>query len=64
MSPDKMKVPNGSEIPSGGVSADEDPIGCCKYVNASGQLVCQDNMKKSECDQIPNSIFIEGGSCD
>jgi hypothetical protein len=44
-------------------AADDDPIGSCQFTNASGQLVCLDNVKKSECDQIQNSVFIEGGSC-
>jgi hypothetical protein len=44
-------------------ASDDDPIGACQFTNAAGQLVCLDNMKKSECDQIQNSIFIEGGSC-
>lgn len=45
-------------------ASDGDPIGCCQYTNASGQPVCLDNVRKSECDQILNSIFIEGGSCE
>jgi hypothetical protein len=45
-------------------NGDDDPVGACQFTNASGQLVCIDNMKKSECAQILNSIFIEGGSCD
>lgn len=43
--------------------ADDDPVGACQFTNAAGKLVCIDNMKKSECDQIAGSIFIEGGSC-
>lgn len=42
---------------------DDDPVGACQFTNASGQFICIDNMKKSECDQIANSIFIEGGTC-
>ena len=42
----------------------DDPIGACQFTNASGQPVCLDNVRKSECDRIPNSIFIEGGSCE
>jgi hypothetical protein len=44
--------------------SNDDPVGCCMFTNASGQRVCLDNVKKSECDQIQNSIFIEGGTCD
>jgi hypothetical protein len=42
---------------------DEDPVGSCQFTNNSGQIVCIDNMKKSECDQIENSIFIEDATC-
>ncbi len=43
---------------------DDDPIGACQFTNSSGQLVCLDNVRKSQCDQIPNAIFVEGGSCE
>lgn len=46
------------------VPLEDDPIGACQFTNASGQPVCLDDVKKSECAQIPNSIFIEGGSCE
>jgi len=43
---------------------DDDPIGACQFTSGSGQLVCLDNVRKSQCDQIANSIFIEGGTCE
>ncbi len=45
-------------------TADDDPVGSCTFVNHSGQLVCIDNMKKSECDQFQGSTFVEDGACD
>lgn len=60
-----MNKQKHSEGMATGLSANnEDPIGACQFTNASGQLVCIDNMKKTECDQIQNSVFIEGGSCE
>ena len=56
--PSKPKVQNDAE------NGDDDPIGACQFTNSSGQIVCIDNMKKSECDQIANSTFLEGESCE
>lgn len=58
----KKNAADPSTVPAKDAS-DDDPTGCCMYTNASGQRVCEDDVKKSECDQIPNSIFIEGGTC-
>ena len=41
----------------------EDPIGACQYTNSSGQLSCVDNITKSECSKLKNSIFLAGESC-
>jgi len=60
----KKTDPNQAATPVVSTGSDDDPIGACQFTNASGQPVCLDNVRKSECDQIPNSIFIEGGSCE
>jgi hypothetical protein len=61
----KKSVATQATIPAEATTSDDnDPIGACQYTNALGQPVCLDNVKKSECDQILNSIFIEGGSCE
>lgn len=59
---DSKKTGN-SQTQNDAANDDDDPIGACQFTNASGQIVCLDNMRKSECDQIANSIFIEGGRC-
>jgi hypothetical protein len=56
--------PDKSEATGASSTDSDDPIGSCQFMSASGQLVCIDNMKKGECDQIQNSVFIEGGSCE
>ena len=63
MPTNKSSQPNKPETPAE-VTADDDPIGACQFTNASGQPVCLDNVRKSECDRIVNSVFIEGGSCE
>jgi len=55
---------NKAEMPAEVTADDDDPIGACQFTNASGQPVCLDNVRKSECDRFANSVFIEGGSCD
>jgi hypothetical protein len=57
----KKSVATQATAPAEATTSDDDPIGSCQYTNASGQPVCLDNVRKSECDQILNSIFIEGG---
>jgi hypothetical protein len=41
----------------------DDPIGACQFTNSSGQLSCVDNITKSECAKLKNSIFLVGESC-
>jgi hypothetical protein len=55
---------NKAETPAEVTANDDDPIGACQFTNASGQPVCLDSVRKSECDRIMNSVFIEGGSCE
>jgi hypothetical protein len=55
---------NKASTPAEATVNDDDPIGSCQFTNASGQPVCLDNVRKSECDRIANSIFVEGGSCE
>jgi hypothetical protein len=64
MSKNKKGETNKANAPSEVNANDDDPIGACQFTNASGQPVCLDNVRKSECDRIANSIFIEGGSCE
>lgn len=60
----ESKNPTKPAAQSEASNGDDDPVGACQFTNAAGQIICIDNMKKSECDQIVNSIFIEGGSCE
>ena len=34
-----------------------DPLGCCQYIDGSGQMVQDENVRQSECLKIPGSIF-------
>jgi hypothetical protein len=60
----KKGPPNKADTRTKATAADDDPIGACQFTNASGQPVCLDNVRKSECDRFANSVFIEGGSCE
>ena len=60
----KKTDPNQGAMSPETTDGSDDPIGACRFTNASGQSVCLDNVTKSECDQILNSIFIEGGACE
>jgi len=64
MARNKKDEANKANTPAEATTNADDPIGACQFTNASGQPVCLDNVRKSECDRIPNSIFIEGGSCE
>ena len=37
-----------------------DPLGCCQYQSASGQIVRDDDVRQSECQKIPGSVFTPG----
>jgi hypothetical protein len=38
------------------------PLGACFFTDASGRNVCS-QMRKSQCDAITGSRFVEGGRC-
>jgi hypothetical protein len=44
-------------------AAADDPIGACQFTNSSGQLSCVDNITKSQCAKLKNSVFLVGESC-
>lgn len=45
-------------------AAPDDPIGACQFTDNSGQISCIDNITKSECAKLKNSIFLVGETCD
>jgi hypothetical protein len=45
-------------------AAPDDPIGACQYYDNSGQLICIDNITKSECAKYRNSVFLVGETCE
>jgi hypothetical protein len=42
----------------------DDPIGACQFTDNTGQIQCVDNITKSECAKLKNSIFLVGETCD
>jgi hypothetical protein len=44
-------------------AAPDDPIGACQFTNSAGQLDCVDNITKSQCSKLKNSVFLVGETC-
>jgi hypothetical protein len=45
-------------------AAPDDPIGACQFTDNTGQITCVDNITKTECAKLRNSVFLVGETCE